>query len=58
MKVFAINSSPKMGEGNTALIPNPFLDGMMSTEMLKAVSRPSYPLNSMFKRPINSSNKR
>jgi multimeric flavodoxin WrbA len=28
MKVFAINSSPKMGEGNTALILNPFLDGM------------------------------
>jgi multimeric flavodoxin WrbA len=28
MKVFAINSSPKMGEGNTALILNPFLNGM------------------------------
>ncbi len=28
MKVFAINSSPKMDEGNTARILNPFLDGM------------------------------
>lgn len=28
MKVLAINSSPKMGEGNTALILNPFLEGM------------------------------
>ena len=28
MKVLAINSSPKMDKGNTALILNPFLDGM------------------------------
>jgi len=28
MKVVAINSSPKMDEGNTALILDPFLDGM------------------------------
>ncbi len=28
MKVLAINSSPKMDEGNTALILNPFLEGM------------------------------
>ena len=28
MKVLAFNSSPKMGKGNTALILNPFLDGM------------------------------
>ncbi len=28
MKIVAINSSPKMGESNTALILNPFLDGM------------------------------
>ncbi|WP_207637584.1 flavodoxin family protein [Desulfotruncus alcoholivorax] len=28
MKVIAINSSPNMGEGNTALILNPFLKGM------------------------------
>jgi len=27
MKVVAINSSPKMNKGNTALILNPFLDG-------------------------------
>ena len=28
MKIVAINSSPRMGEGNTAMILNPFLDGM------------------------------
>ena len=28
MKVLAINSSPNMGKGNTAVILNPFLDGM------------------------------
>jgi multimeric flavodoxin WrbA len=28
MKVLAINSSPRMGKGNTALILNPFLEGM------------------------------
>jgi len=28
MKVLAINSSPKMGEGNTAFILTPFLEGM------------------------------
>ena len=28
MEILAINSSPKMGEGNTALILNPFLEGM------------------------------
>ncbi|NMC10929.1 MAG: flavodoxin family protein [Methanothrix sp.] len=28
MKVLAINGSPKMNDGNTALILNPFLDGM------------------------------
>ena len=28
MKVLAINGSPHMGEGNTALILNPFLEGM------------------------------
>jgi multimeric flavodoxin WrbA len=28
MKVLAINSSPKMGKGNTALILTPFLEGM------------------------------
>ncbi|MDR3587635.1 MAG: flavodoxin family protein [Desulfosporosinus sp.] len=28
MKVIAINSSPKMGEGNTALVLNPFVEGM------------------------------
>jgi multimeric flavodoxin WrbA len=28
MKVIAINGSPKMDEGNTARILNPFLDGM------------------------------
>jgi multimeric flavodoxin WrbA len=28
MKVFAINSSPLMAKGNTAVILNPFLDGM------------------------------
>jgi len=28
MKVVAINGSPKMGEGNTALVLNPFLEGM------------------------------
>ena len=28
MKVLAINGSPHMGEGNTAMILNPFLEGM------------------------------
>jgi len=28
MKVLAINGSPRMGEGNTAMILNPFLEGM------------------------------
>jgi multimeric flavodoxin WrbA len=28
MKVLAFNCSPKMSKGNTALILNPFLDGM------------------------------
>jgi multimeric flavodoxin WrbA len=28
MKVLAINGSPHMGDGNTAMILNPFLDGM------------------------------
>jgi len=28
MKVVAINSSPKMSRGNTALILDPFLEGM------------------------------
>jgi multimeric flavodoxin WrbA len=28
MKILAINGSPKMNDGNTALILNPFLDGM------------------------------
>ena len=28
MKVLAINSSPRMDKGNTAVILNPFLDGM------------------------------
>jgi len=28
MKVLAFNSSPRMGKGNTALILNPFLEGM------------------------------
>lgn len=28
MKVLAINSSPRMDRGNTALILNPFLEGM------------------------------
>lgn len=28
MKILAINSSPKMGNGNTALILDPFLEGM------------------------------
>jgi multimeric flavodoxin WrbA len=28
MKILAINGSPHMGEGNTAMILNPFLDGM------------------------------
>lgn len=28
MKVLAINSSPNMGKGNTALVLNPFLEGM------------------------------
>ena len=28
MKVLALNSSPMMGKGNTALILTPFLDGM------------------------------
>lgn len=28
MKIVAINGSPKMGDGNTAMILNPFLDGM------------------------------
>ena len=28
MEILAINSSPNMGEGNTALILNPFLEGM------------------------------
>ncbi len=28
MEILAINSSPKMGEGNTALILDPFLEGM------------------------------
>ncbi|VVB70777.1 Iron-sulfur flavoprotein [uncultured archaeon] len=28
MKVIAINGSPRMGEGNTAMILNPFLEGM------------------------------
>lgn len=31
MKVVAINSSPNMGKGNTALILDPFLEGMMET---------------------------
>lgn len=31
MNVLAINSSPKMGEGNTALLLGPFLDGMRET---------------------------
>ncbi|HYH01050.1 MAG TPA: flavodoxin family protein [Terriglobales bacterium] len=30
MKVLAFNSSPKMDKGNTALILNPFLDGMQA----------------------------
>lgn len=28
MKVVAINSRPNMGKGNTALVLDPFLDGM------------------------------
>lgn len=28
MKALAINSSPKMDKGNTAMILNPFLEGM------------------------------
>ncbi|KKK41898.1 hypothetical protein LCGC14_1640590 [marine sediment metagenome] len=28
MRVIAINSSPKMDKGNTALILNPFFEGM------------------------------
>jgi multimeric flavodoxin WrbA len=28
MKVIAFNASPKMDKGNTALILNPFLEGM------------------------------
>ena len=28
MKVIAFNSSPRMDKGNTALILNPFLEGM------------------------------
>ena len=28
MKVLAINSSPRMDKGNTAMILNPFLEGM------------------------------
>lgn len=28
MKILAINSSPKMGDGNTALILKPFLEGV------------------------------
>jgi multimeric flavodoxin WrbA len=31
MKVIAINGSPKMGEGNTALLLNPFIEGMTET---------------------------
>lgn len=31
MKVVAINSSPNMGKGNTALVLSPFLEGMMET---------------------------
>ena len=31
MKVLAINSSPKMDEGNTVMILNPFLEGMIGT---------------------------
>lgn len=32
MKVVAINSSPKMDKGNTAMILNPFLEGMKAAE--------------------------
>lgn len=32
MKIVAINSSPKKGEGNTALILDPFLDGMREAD--------------------------
>ena len=31
MKVLAVNSSPKMGKGNTALVLDPFLEGMRET---------------------------
>jgi multimeric flavodoxin WrbA len=31
MKVLAFNGSPRMGKGNTALILNPFLEGMRET---------------------------
>jgi multimeric flavodoxin WrbA len=31
MKILAINSSPKMGEGNTALILTPFLEGIRAS---------------------------
>ncbi len=31
MKVLAINSSPRMGKGNTALVLGPFLEGMKET---------------------------
>lgn len=31
MKVLAVNSSPKMAKGNTALVLNPFLEGMRET---------------------------
>lgn len=46
MKVVAINGSPKMDKGNTALILGPFLveDGKMSPETLAIVSRELLPL--------------
>lgn len=35
MKVLAINSSPKMDKGNTAMILTPFLEGMREAGELR-----------------------
>jgi hypothetical protein len=51
VKVIAINSSPNMGKGNTALVLDPFLEGMREAgaETLRAVRRELLPLETYVK---------
>ncbi|MCD4844457.1 MAG: hypothetical protein K8R25_08225 [Methanosarcinales archaeon] len=46
MKVLAINSSPKMAKGNTAMILKPFLEGMREPidDIFKAAKEAGYQL--------------